>query len=270
MALRFLDGVKPSVLNEKDPGRPHINRLRIIHLFEADFNYVLTLQWGHRLVRRAWELDIHQQFMQPESSSTIMHGLTMMHRPATIGLLWPWVYLLCGDAESCHRTLTIQTHAEALEFMPYTVKRVHGISESNYQKTDFAPLYGTGQESGVSPGVWLTLVVILLNTLDRLMPDRINFQPLLDSGRSHQHLVDAFVDDTSLGMTSTPGTYDFGELIDRSTTVAQTWEHLLHLSGGKLNLSQCLVRHDLGMGQGLPPTPSRDCRFFRGSKCSSQ
>lgn len=40
-----------NVMIEKDPGRPKINRLRIIHLFEADFNFILKLMWGHRLVR---------------------------------------------------------------------------------------------------------------------------------------------------------------------------------------------------------------------------
>ena len=40
-----------NVLIEKDAGSPQINRLRIIHLFEADFNFFLKLQWGKRLIR---------------------------------------------------------------------------------------------------------------------------------------------------------------------------------------------------------------------------
>ena len=42
-----------NVMLEKDDGCPRINRLRIIHLFEADFNFFLKLLWGHRLVCRA-------------------------------------------------------------------------------------------------------------------------------------------------------------------------------------------------------------------------
>ena len=60
----------------------------------------------------------------------------------------------------------IQTHAEALLFMRYTVKTVHGVSEDSYQGTPFEPLFGTGQGSGASPAAWLTLVVLLMNTLD--------------------------------------------------------------------------------------------------------
>jgi hypothetical protein len=47
-----------NVMIEKEIGQPRINRLRIIHLFEADFNFFLKLQWGHRLVRRAMDLDL--------------------------------------------------------------------------------------------------------------------------------------------------------------------------------------------------------------------
>ena len=42
-----------NVMLEKDPGWPMIHRLRIIHLFEADFNLYMKCQWGKRLVQRA-------------------------------------------------------------------------------------------------------------------------------------------------------------------------------------------------------------------------
>jgi hypothetical protein len=48
------------------------------------------------------------------------------------------------------------------------------------------------------------------------------------------------VDDTSVGFTSSTDDEPYAEnLIARLQNVAQTWEHLLHLSGGKLNLSKC-------------------------------
>ena len=245
-----------NVMIEKDPGRPRINRLRIIHLFEADFNFFLKLQWGHRLVRRAWELDIlHPGQHGSVPQRTAIDPIMLTHLTSDLCRVLKHDYArFDNDASACYDRIivalgmlaarrcgmpecAIQTHAEALQFMKYTVKTVHGVSESNYQGTAFEPLFGTGQGSGASPAVWLTLVVILLNTLDRLIPDRIIFHPI-EHGRMHRRLVDAFVDDTSLGLTS-PGTYTYNELIDRLTTVAQTWEHLLHLSGGKLNLSKC-------------------------------
>ena len=65
-------------------------------------------------------------------------------------------------------TNALMTHAAALEFMQYTVKTVYGISEDSYQGTEFEPLFGTGQGSGASPAALLTLVVLLLNTLEKV------------------------------------------------------------------------------------------------------
>jgi hypothetical protein len=57
---------------------------------------------------------------------------------------------------------------------------------------------------------------------------------------SHRSLVDAFVDDTSLGFTCSPGQSTPNDLTLSLQSIAQTWEHISFLSGGKLNLSKCL------------------------------
>lgn len=122
--------------------------------------------------------------------------------------------------------------------MKYTIKTVHGISENNYHGTTFEPLFGgTGQSIGASPSVWLTLVVVLMNTLDRLIPERMSFRSP-DSAHRHDRLIDAFVDDTSLGFTD-PGLITLETMIAKLNHVAQTWEKILFYSGGALNLSKC-------------------------------
>jgi hypothetical protein len=69
----------------------------------------------------------------------------------------------------------IRTHSDALEFMRYKVKTIFGISSENCHGTPFEPFFGSGQGSGASSAVWLTLVVILLQALDHLIPDRLFF-----------------------------------------------------------------------------------------------
>jgi len=122
----------------------------------------------------------------------------------------------------------VRTHAQALELMRYTVKTVYGISEEFYTGTPMEPLFGTGQGSGASPAVWLSLVVILLNTLDRVVPDRISFRSA-DGTIHHERLVDAFVDDTAIGLTD-DGTRSLTQLVSALESAAQTWEQLLHFS----------------------------------------
>ena len=66
-----------NILIEKDPGKPKITRLRIIHLFEADFNLFLKLIWGSRLVKGAVFLNLlndgqHGSTPQKKATDPIM------------------------------------------------------------------------------------------------------------------------------------------------------------------------------------------------------
>jgi hypothetical protein len=139
----------------------------------------------------------------------------------------------CGMPEQ-----SVNTHATCLQHMRYSVKTQHGISGDTYQGTLHSPLFGTGQGSGASPAVWLTLVVTLMNTMDRLITPRMNFLSP-DTTQRHSRLIDAFVDDTSLGFTDSTGSQTLQNLTDSLTNIAQTWEKLLSLSGGSLNLKKC-------------------------------
>ena len=245
-----------NVLIEKDPGEPKVNRLRIIHLFEADYNFVLKLLWGSRLVRRGE--DKKQLNNNQHGSRHDRQGLDPVHLQLISMDLCRILKLdmasFDNDASACYDRIivalgmlaarrlgmpdnAIRCHAQALEMMKYTVKTIYGISERNYKGTPFEPLFGTGQGSGASPAVWLTLVVILLNTLDRLIESRMTFTSP-DRKQLHQRLADAFVDDTSMGFTS-PGLLTYSDMIIELQHIAQTWEKLLHYSGGALNLKKC-------------------------------
>ena len=245
-----------NILIEKDPGKPKINRLRIIHLFEADFNYFLKLIWGSRLVKRATTLNLlndgqHGSVPRRTAMDPIM--LTQLTTDLC-RLLKHNLARFDNDASACYDRIivslgmlaarrcgmpdhAVRTHADSLKLMKYTVKTVHGISEDNYQGTPFSPLFGTGQGSGASPAVWLTLIVTLMNTLDRLIPERMEFTSP-DTSMHHSRLIDAFVDDTSLGFTDA-GYLTLETIIAKLNNMAQTWEKLLFYSGGALNLSKC-------------------------------
>ena len=245
-----------NVLIEKDVGDPKINRLRIIHLFEADYNLFLKLTWGSRLVRRAVKMKLLNDGQHGSTpGKTTMEPIMLTQLTADMSRLLKINYArFDNDASACFDRIivalgmlaarrcgmpfqAVRTHARSLELMRYMVKTVHGVSEKSYTGTPFAPLFGTGQGSGASPAVWLTLVVVLLNTLERVSPLRMSFRSP-DGVNVHSRLVDAFVDDTALGFTD-DGVTSFDEIVSRLEAVAQIWEKLLHYSGGSLNLSKC-------------------------------
>ena len=81
-------------------------------------------------------------------------------------------------------------------------------------------------------------MVLLINTFERLVPDRMNFTST-DGLIVNSRAVDAFVDDTATGFTDGKGDHTLETMILRLQEISQTWEHLLFLSGGSLNLPKC-------------------------------
>ena len=136
----------------------------------------------------------------------------------------------------------IACQATCLQNMRYAIKQVTGISINEYFSTLLEPLFGTGQGSGASPAIWLCLVVILLNSLDRISKEDgipgLSFtdpwNELLAAWR-----VGAFVDDTNQGVMDPDGQLSLEELVEQLRRAGQLWETLLTISGGCLNLSEC-------------------------------
>ena len=68
---RWLRSVTPLI--EKDDGLPYLTRLRVIHLFEADYNLFLKLVYGRRLVKnaeRSHSLNDQQHGSRPRRMTT--------------------------------------------------------------------------------------------------------------------------------------------------------------------------------------------------------
>ncbi len=165
-----------NVMIEKDPGRPRIHRLRIIHLFEADYNLFLKIMWGPRLVRHAVKMDLLNSGQHGSvPGRTTMTPIMLNQLTTDLSRMLRTNYArFDNDASACYDRIivalgmmaarrcgmpinAVRSHAKSLELMKYyTVKTMYGISEQSYSGTPFAPLFGTGQGSGASPSVWLT------------------------------------------------------------------------------------------------------------------
>ena len=126
----------------------------------------------------------------------------------------------------------IRCQADTLRLMQYSTKHVYGISSKSYTGTEAEPLFGTGQGSGASPAIWLGLVVILLNSLDRMsceddIPGLDFADPWSDFRVSWR--VGAFVDDTNQGIVDTSGKLSVNELVEQQIGRASCRERVYGL-----------------------------------------
>ena len=256
---RWTHSVTP--LLEKDEVKPYLTRLRVIHLFEADYNLFLKLLYGRRLVANAERTDAlndQQHGSRPRRMTTDALFLSRLEKDLIRQTKTNSAHM-DNDATGCYdRIVTslgmiacrrlgtpdnaIRCQAETLRNMKYAVKHVYGASSDKYESTDTEPLFGTGQRSGASPAIWLSLVVILLNALDRMSNEEsIPGLAFHDPWRviSQAWRVGAFVDDTNQGVMDSSGDLSPSELVEQLRQAGQLWEKLLHISGGSLNLSKC-------------------------------
>ena len=133
---------------EKDTGRSAIHRLRTIHLYEADYNLFLKLQWGLRLVRHGeTHHGLNDQQFGSRKGRTAMDPVLIKQLPYDLSRQCRTNLATFGnDASACYDRVivalamlaarrlrmprnAVQTHAEALRLMAYYVKTVYGISE---------------------------------------------------------------------------------------------------------------------------------------------
>jgi hypothetical protein len=131
-------------------------------------------------------------------------------------------------------------HSLVLLHMKYFIKMAHGISDSFYCVLRDYLLFGTGQGSGASPSVWLSLVVILLTALMVIAPLAMSFVDPWEDIHEERN-ADSFVDDTSNGCNDAhlDEPMPYAELIAMAQVGAQIWERLLYSSGGALELKKC-------------------------------
>ena len=206
------------VLLEKDKGIPKISRLRIIHLFEADYNLFLKLIWGCCMIGRAEEA--MQESRKNRGTMDMMYKKIITFYIARQQC--SNVAILENDAASCYDRIlanlammwarrlglpkeAIMAHSEMLpRLMKYMIKTGYGTSTGHYKGSNKEPLAGTGQGSGASPAIWLSICIVLLRAYSQNTTHSLQLQ---DPTRKifSQHQADAFVDDKSLGFTGPTG-----------------------------------------------------------------
>ena len=246
-----------NVMILKEPSNIKIHRLRVIHLYEQDYNLLLAVKWRKLIQHGAQHQLLHaSQFgAVPGRDAVIPTMIEEFQYEISRASKRPMVHL-DYDATACydrivmsfgglasrsfgqHRSVVF-INATTLTEAKYYLKTQLGVSERFYKHCTIYPIYGSGQGAGNSPAIWCVISSILFETYEDKAHGATFYSP--DRKTSAQVLMVGFVDDTSgsvndflLPKAASPEHY-----IQRASADAQRWNDLLSLSGGSLNQRKC-------------------------------
>jgi hypothetical protein len=127
-------------------------------------------------------------------------------------------------------------HAQTFHQIQYQIKHKLGIGPVSHSHNNPKPVHGVGQGSTDAPARWGFVCDSLLELYKRIASDAIICSPV--SPKTTNNKIAGFVDDTT---TLTIQHYSIMLyiiiILQRDT---QTWEKLLHASGGKLEIPKCI------------------------------
>jgi len=246
--------------------KSHCHRLHIFALLESDFNQAKRIIIGRRLSRiledKSMLSDMQQgswpgwQCVSAVLRKVLSHNIVRLTKQSAASVENDIV--MCFDWLVNNLILMILTQLgiprSAVKFLGrlwdptiHLIKTIYGISDDFYTTSDSHPLYGPGQGSTCSPLFWLLCYWIIITSLD-LSITAARFYSALEDVVIEITGV-SFVDDTSLGVTSTykhDPQLSMAENWDSKITtlvgwlqcLAQHWERLLFSTGGAINLQK--------------------------------
>jgi hypothetical protein len=237
-----------------------LDRLRVIHLFEADFNLLVGVLFGRRAMYH--QVDQHLlhpgQYGRPGGECQDPAILKVLHNHLTT---YTQTYLgqFESDATACfdHMVMNfvllcfrtngapmgpLRMWEQTLYHIIHQVKTVYGTTEASYCYTPDSPIIGPGQGSRGGAAGCSTITSPLIECMDKLCYG-VSFTDPLQTIQ-YKSTVSMFIDDASNATNSflkwlhkPPSDVDFVSMLQHD---AQRWERLLWSSGGLLNLLKCL------------------------------
>ena len=263
------------------------NQLRVIHLFEADYNLVIGLIFGRYMIHRICDHGMFHpsQWGRPnrECEDVLMikeltYQVAAMSRTdlatfdndasACYDRIVTRFALLCCRAHGVPEGPCKMT-AEVLDNVIHKIKTAYGISEEYYNNTPDTPIHGVGQGSQDGPSLWGVSSSVTFRAADRLSVGLTCVNPCFDlPNRSitHSRKQDGFVDDVTgwfnrmlQELRSRYPNFNFStqpvsELARGMQNDASTWQTVLEISGGKLAVAKCLyyLAHWRWTNDGIP------------------
>ena len=248
---------------------PYIDRLRIIELFEGDYNSAVKI-----LMRRLL-FHIHKQRSTPISGifGTIKGGSSM---EAVLSRVFCYdnsrimrtpMAVLDNDAKSCYDRIpvpvagvclrrlnvpdnVVSTFTEQLHNRVRDIKIAQGLSRETITEDKYGSLCGVGQGNAGGPATWHAILETLVQALTLSVPYR--FVAIHPGDRSCYTLpITSYVDDCSsavntlkehlLNMEHQSKALVYQELLNKLGIITKCWVSLLRFSGGDLEVHKSYV-----------------------------
>ena len=172
----------------KETGNYQIHRLRVIHIYEADFNLILAVKWCQLLQLGIINKGLFGGRPGCEAQSLtfleeLKYDISFMTRRT--------LFNFDNDATSCYDRIIVSlaslinrkyglhrkvvaNHASTLLQARFHLRTLSGISEQYYSHTVQFPIYGSGQGSGNSPGIWLFISSTLCNVHNSIAQEQLS------------------------------------------------------------------------------------------------
>jgi exonuclease III len=238
---------------EKEPGNPLLHRLRVIHLYENDYNLILGIKF-RQVVQRAHDSKLlhagcygglpNKQSVDPIFLELMQYDYASLTRYDTIKF--------ANDAGSCYdriiaspsnvlaRAMGLHSniasiHGDMLEHATYRIKTCLGISTASYCHSCDSPVYGTGQGSCSSPLIWCLNCSVYFRIFDDHCYGAFFQDPTGDIVL--QMGMAGYVDDNGIVVNCHPA--QRRTLISKAAHDAQLWSDILWASGGILEHDKC-------------------------------
>jgi hypothetical protein len=237
----------------KTAGHPRINKLRVIHLYKADYNGFLKILWPQRAVHNATEKNLLN-----DSQAGGQKGRQSNHTALQKEMKYLYAQLrkhniatMDNDAKACYDRIimslatiisghfgvprnTRRLQANAIRAMQFHIKTALGMSKGSYTDTNITPLHGSGQGSRSASSLWLFISSTIMSIYQKLASGMLMTNT--DITKQIKNWIDGYVDNTLIfsSIEETEG-------IPRATTIAKQlqedakiWERQLTATGGKL------------------------------------
>jgi hypothetical protein len=242
-------------LLEKIPGVPRIDKLRVIHLYEADWSLIQKFFVAFKLNKLASSsktVPIEQAGGRPGRSAIELAAARVLTFE-TIRLQRLSGAAVYNDAKACYDRVIenasnlalmkqglpvelARLHAQTFKEIKYYIKHRLGIGDIPHSHHRPKPVYGVGQGSTDAPARWGFLCDPLIDLYKENASEAIIKSPLSDTQTNNK--IGGFVDDTATLSIQHYSLMLFICLILQKD--AQMWEKLLHTSGGKLEIPKCV------------------------------